>query len=220
MIPSVEEHRDDGAGGAAPMLVWRFAEPVRCIASTVLGGGIGDRCWVINATVTLGYREQDPAGHAARIASERGLEAGLGAALLTGVDVRTFHTGADDGALATATVGLGALTWAAAPDGQYEQWRPGTVNVVAAVPEPLHDAALVNLVATITEAKVQAFRDSGVPATGTPSDAVVVWCPAGPAPDDDRHRYGGPRSWWGARVARAAHAAITEGIAVDRARPR
>jgi adenosylcobinamide amidohydrolase len=90
------------------------------------------------------------------------------------------------------------------------------VNVVVALPEPLRDAALVNLVATIAEAKAQAFADAGVPATGTPSDAVVVWCPTGPAPDDDRHRYGGPRSWWGSRVARATHTAISAGIGRQR----
>jgi adenosylcobinamide hydrolase len=220
VIPAVEEHPDDGAGGAAPVLVWRFDAPVRCIASTVLGGGLGDRSWVANATVTLGYREQDPAAHAGRIVSTCGLDPAAGAALLTGVDVRRFRSAGDDGAVAVATVGLGAVTWAAAADGQYQEWAPGTVNVVAAVPEPLHDAALVNLVASIAEAKAQAFAEAGIPGTGTPSDAVVAWCPIGPAPDDDRHRYGGTRSWWGARVARAAHAAITEGIARDRSRAR
>jgi adenosylcobinamide amidohydrolase len=88
------------------------------------------------------------------------------------------------------------------------------------VPEPLTDAALVNLVATVAEAKAQALGEAGVPATGTPTDAVVVCCPSGPVPDDDDHRYGGPRSRWGARVARAVHAALVEGIDRDRARAR
>src|SRR5690606_24657071 len=117
------------------------------------------------------------------------------------------------GAVVSATTGLGAITWAAAPDGHHAVWAPGTVNVVAWVPEPLADAALVNLVATVAEAKAQALAEAGVAATGTPSDAVAACCPAGPVPEDDEHRYGGPRSVWGARVARAAHAAIAEGIA-------
>ena len=100
-----------------------------------------------------------------------------------------------------ATVGLGT----------------GTVNVVAWVPEPLSDAALVNLVATVAESKARAFADTGVPGTGTPTDAVVLCCPVGPPPDDDEHRYGGPVSLWGARVARAAREAITQGIERDRA---
>jgi adenosylcobinamide amidohydrolase len=198
------------------VLVWRFDAPVRCIASTVLGGGLGERQWVLNATVPLDFREADPAGHAASVAAGCGLDPSLGAALLTGVDI-SGHVGAsDEGAEVVATVGLGAVTWAAGPAGEHAVWRPGTVNVVAWVPAPLADAALVNVVATVAEAKAQAFADAAVPATGTPSDATVVCCPTGPAPDDDEHRYGGPRSAWGSRVARAAHAAIAEGIGRDR----
>lgn len=206
------EHGDDGAGAPAPLLVWRFAEPVRCAATAVLGGGVGVRSWVLNATVTLGYRHADPAAHASAIAAGAGLDPSSGAALLTGVDVRRFVAVEEGGATVVATVGLGAVTWAAAPDGQHQPWRAGTVNVVAWVPEPVADAALVNLVATVAEAKAQAFADAGVPGTGTPSDAVVALCPAGAPPDDDAHRYGGPRSWWGSRVARATHAAIAGGI--------
>ena len=195
------------------MLVWRFPAPVRCVASTVLGGGLADRSWVTNATVSLGYCEPDPAAHAAAIAASCGLPAGQGAALLTGVDVRSMVVALDEGVEVVATVGLGAITMAAAPAGASEEWRPGTVNVVAWVPEAVADAALVNLVATITEAKVQAFGDAGVPATGTATDAVVVCCPCVAPVDDDDHRYGGPRSTWGSRLARAAHAAIVAGIA-------
>jgi adenosylcobinamide amidohydrolase len=198
--------------GGAPVLVWRFSPPVRCAATSVLGGGIGERSWVVNAMVPLGYLGTDPAADVAAVAGSCGLDEAPGVGLLTGVDVRRFVARADGGAEVVATVGLGAITWAAAPDGQHESWRPGTVNVVAWVPEPVADAALVNLVATITEAKVQAFGDADVPATGTPTDAVVVCCPAGVPVDDDEHRYGGPRSTWGSRVARAAHAAVLAGI--------
>jgi len=213
--PEVATHPDDGAGRPAPLLVWRFGAPVRCLASTVLGGGLGERSWLLNATVTFGYREGDPARHAGAIAASAGLHPGAGAALLTGVDVRSHRVAEDEGAEVAATVGLGAVTLAAAPEGHYEVWRPGTINVVAWVPEPVADAALVNLVATVTEAKVQALADAGVAATGTPTDAVVVCCPTGAPVDDDAHRYGGPRSCWGSRVARAAHAAVLAGIDRD-----
>jgi adenosylcobinamide amidohydrolase len=85
--------------------------------------------------------------------------------------------------------------------------REGTINVFAWVPEPLSEAALVNAVGTITEAKVQALFDAGVAATGTATDAVVVACPIGGQPQP----YGGPRSQLGAPLARAAHAAILAG---------
>jgi adenosylcobinamide amidohydrolase len=185
------------------VLVWRFPAPVRAVASTVFGGGLGERRWVCNATVPLGYREPNPAAHAAELAASLGL-AGEGAVLLTGVDVRRFVTTGSDGAEVVATVGLGT----------------GTINVVTWVPAPLCDAALVNLVSTIAEAKAQAFADTGAAGTGTPTDAVVVCCAAGVGPDDDEHRYGGPVSTWGARVSDAARRAVVEGIERDRAAAR
>ena len=76
----------------------------------------------------------------------------------------------------------------------------------AGFPAPLGDAALVNAVVTATEAKTQALGEGGVPGTGTASDAIVVCCPTG-----STERYGGPRSLWGARLARAVHRAVAAG---------
>ena len=61
-------------------------------------------------------------------------------------------------------------------------------------PTPRSSTPLV----TATEAKAQALVEAGVPGTGTASDAVVVCCPPG-----GTEPYGGPRSVWGARLARA-----------------
>ena len=47
----------------------------------------------------------------------------------------------------------------------------GTINTVIFVPMRLSDGALINAVATATEAKSQALFEAGIPATGTPSDA-------------------------------------------------
>lgn len=118
----------------------------------------------------------------------------------------------DGGAVVTATVGFGSPTWAAAPDGDQrrledELRRVGTINLVAYVPATLGDGALVNSIATITEAKAQALWDLGVEATGTATDAVCVVSCDGASPE----RFGGPRSTWGARLARAAHGAVLEG---------
>ena len=74
------------------------------------------------------------------------------------------------------------------------------------MPARLGDAALVNAVATATEAKAQALRELGIAATGTATDAVTVLCP----PTGPVEAYGGPRSRWGARLARAVHEAVLE----------
>ncbi|MGE3622065.1 MAG: adenosylcobinamide amidohydrolase [Acidimicrobiia bacterium] len=199
-------HPDGGDGTARPVLVWRAAEPFLCASSGVLGGGLGLRSWVLNAQVALRYHHEDPAAHVASIADELGLEPAAGTGLLTAARVLEVVVASDGGAGCAATVGISVPTWAAAPDGELARWAPGTINLVCTVPGALSDAALVNAVATATEAKSQALAEVGVDGTGTASDAVVVCCPPG-----GEEAYGGPRSRWGARLARAVHAAVARG---------
>lgn len=200
------EHRVQADG--RPALVWRTTAPVRAIATTVLGGGLGERSWIVNAHVTLDYDHGDPSAHAAAIAADLGLPGSSGVGFLTAARVGDVASATDGGVTCDATVGISVPTWAAAPDGDWSRWTPGTINLVCWVPAPLSDAALANALATATEAKVQALLDAGVPGTGTASDAVAVCCPPG-----GTEPYGGPRSEWGARVARAVHGAVAAGTA-------
>lgn len=191
---------------ADSVLVWRAPEPFRCVSSAALGGGLGDRAWVLNAQVDKDYSHPDPAADLAALASRLGLPAGWGAALMTAASVLDVVVRHDGGAGCAATVGVTRPTWAAGPDGSWSG-GPGTINLVVTVPVGLSDAALVNAVMTATEAKAQALVEAGVPGTGTASDAVVICCPPG-----GHEPYGGPRSTWGARLARAVHAAVTDGL--------
>lgn len=198
-----------------PVLWWRSPQPVRFVSSAVLGGGVGAGTWFLNASVPADYARTDPAAHLRDVAASFGLD-GPGIGMMTAADVRRHRYGVDGGAEVLATVGLGWPTWAADVD---DRGAPsvGTVNLCVLVPERLTDAALVNLVATVTEAKVQALVDLGVDGTGTASDAVAVACPAhGDAADP----FGGPRSAWGARVARATYAAVRLGALDDEAAAR
>ncbi|GGM31617.1 MULTISPECIES: adenosylcobinamide amidohydrolase [Micromonospora] len=229
-------------GWELPLLVWRAERPLRAVSSAPLGGGLGTRGWVVNATVPMSYRRDDPADHLAELAADLGLD-GPGVGLLTGVDVADVVSRSESGVRVWATVGLGLPIWAADPaadpattagrathpaavpagragrpsPGEGSRARPpaprvGTVNIVGYVPIRLTDAALVNAVATATEAKAQAIIGLGHPGTGTPTDAVTVLCPVdGPVAD-----YGGPRSEWGALLARAVYAAVRAGGLADR----
>ena len=192
--------------GAMPVLVVRFPGPRRVVSSAPWGGGLGLRRFVLNAQVPPGYARRDPDAHLAAIAASLGLE-GAGVGMLTAADVQGAVTTTDGGVAVVATVGLGHPLRAAAPGDPVEQATAGTINLVAVVPVRLADAALVNAVATATEAKVQALADLGLDATGTATDAVVVACPPSGAPEP----FGGPRSRWGARLARAVHAAVLGG---------
>lgn len=190
-------------------LVWRLGPGWRVCSSAVLGGGIGPRDWILNAQVPGGYPRMDPDRHLAEIAAAEHLS-GSGAGLMTAADVTAYTVAADEGVTATATCGLGVRGWAAAPaEDAGAPPRPGTVNIVVILPAPLSDAALVNAVATATEAKVQALLDAGLDCSGTPTDSV---CIAAPAPEaGPGEPFAGPRSLWGARLARAVHAAVLEG---------
>lgn len=194
--------------GERDALVWRFPSPVRAVATTVLGGGLGQRAWAISAEVDLGYHHDEPVAHVAAIAGEVGMPRGAGIGFLTAAPVAEVASAEDGGVRCDATVGISVPTWAAAQDGSWSRWAAGTINLMCWVPAPLSDAALANALVTVTEAKVQALVEAGVPGTGTASDAVAVCCPPG-----GTEPYGGPRSPWGARLARAVHAAVATGTA-------
>ncbi|WP_203779087.1 adenosylcobinamide amidohydrolase [Paractinoplanes rishiriensis] len=208
MLGEPELGRRCEGGVDVPLLVWRLPAPVLAISSAVVGGGLGECRWVVNATVPMSYDRDDPADHLGEIAGGLGLD-GPGVGLLTGVDVADVVRTNDGGVRLWATVGLGTPIQAAAPPGGAPE-PVGTVNVVAWVPQRLSAGALVNAVATIAEAKTQAIRDLGLAATGTATDAACLVCPL----DGPEAAYGGPRSDWGARLARAAYAAVRRGGSV------
>jgi adenosylcobinamide amidohydrolase len=206
-------------GHKIPLLLWRPPEPRLAVSSAPLGGGIGPCRWIINATVPMSYSRDDPDAHLSELAAQLDL-AGPGVGLLTGVDVATVVDVAEGGVRVWATVGLGTPVWAAGAPGAHSgdhevgaggPIRPGTINIVVHLPVRLSHAALVNAVATVTEAKAQAIWGLGLAATGTPTDAVCVLCPIeGPI-----EAYGGPRSRWGAPIARAVHRAVRTGGGID-----
>ncbi|MFI8995666.1 adenosylcobinamide amidohydrolase [Streptomyces sp. NPDC053542] len=103
----------------------------------------------------------------------------------------------------------------AAPGAAEAPYRPGTINILVTLPVALSDAALVNSVMTATEAKVQALLDHGLDASGTPTDAVCVAARV-PLPVEPVEEFAGPRSLWGARLARAVHEATLRALIQER----
>nr|WP_308166061.1 adenosylcobinamide amidohydrolase [Actinomadura sp. NEAU-AAG7] len=207
---------EDGARLAATL--WRAGPGRRTISSAMLGGGIGGTSWVLNAQVAGTYSRTDPVAHLGELAASHGLE-GPGVGMLTAASVDRTMRRDDQGVHVSATVGLRVPTWAASPEGAPDPElapihgnalpapRPGTINIVVAVPVALSDAALVNAVVTATEAKTQALLEAGFPCTGTASDAICVSAPV----NGEEEPFAGPRSTWGSRIARAVHAAVRAG---------
>lgn len=216
--------RRDEDGASLSMLWWQAPQPLRAVSTSLVGGGIGELRWYLNAQVHADYARLDPVAHLGALAARCGVD-GPGAAMMTAVDVTTVERAEEDGVQVLATVGLGWPTRAAAPDGHATVGvpPPGTINLFVVVPAFVVDAALVNLLATAVEAKVQALHEAAVQGTGTASDAICVAAQLRTAhdgtdrydPGDPTQAFGGPRSHWGARVARAVHRAIRQGAAAD-----
>ena len=190
--------------------VWRVGPGRRAISSAMLGGGIGPVSWVVNAQVPGDYARTDPIDHLGEMAVAHRLS-GRGVGMLTAAAVSRTVTCCDSDVTASATVGLRVPTWAAAPaemrDPELAPIVPGTINITVDVPVAFTDAALVNAVMTVTEAKSQALFEAGYPATGTASDAVVVVARR----EGMSEVFAGPRSEWGGAVARAVHTAVRRG---------
>lgn len=206
---------DASPGAPGICLVSRFQPAKRGISSSIVGGGLGPVSWALNMTVDDDYSRVDPDAHLRDVAERLGLQ-GRGVAMMTAVAVSAFKTAEVDGVVACATVGVKRPVWAAdtgRPAAAASDTGPGTINLVVSVPVRLTDAALVNAVATATEAKVQALFEAGIDGTGTASDAVAVLCAA----DGPAEQFGGPLSTWGSRLALAVHDATTAGVAAQRA---
>ncbi|WP_222106087.1 adenosylcobinamide amidohydrolase [Catellatospora sichuanensis] len=243
LLRPVLVHHED-ASGRCPALLWQAGPGWQMISSAVLGGGVGPRAWVLNAQVGHGYTRLDPDRHLTEIAQRHGMT-GRGVGLMTAARVEEGAFARDGDVEALVTAGIGVCGWAAeaaaahaaraaeaasdpgaaratdaaaqatpAADTARAALVPGTINIIVALPVALSPAAMVNAVATATEAKVQALRDAGFDASGTPTDAVCVAArEAG-----EEIPFAGPRSAWGARLARAVHAATLEASLSYRAR--
>ncbi len=191
-------------------LVWRLPAGAVSVSSAPVGGGWSRPRWILNVQVERGYARTDVEANIAEVAGAADLT-GPGVGLLTAARVGRYGTGEERGLRVDVTAGVSHPTWAAAPDEHLAATAPGTVNIVARLPVALDPAAAVNAVATITEAKTQAFIERGVPGTGTATDAVTVAWTAGAGPPV---RFCGPRAPWGAALARATRDAVV--AAMDR----
>lgn len=202
----------DPPAGLRGLLHGSFPPGARAISSAVLGGGVTPASWFLNAGVGDDYAHHDPERHLEEIARGLGYR-GAGVGMLTAAPVEHVSTANDDGVLVWATVGIREPLWAARRSDVGSRARrvhtPGTINILAWIPVSLEEAALVNAIATATEAKAQALLERQIPGTGTATDAI---CIASPQPGVSPERFCGPASRWGARLARAVHAAVADGV--------
>ena len=90
-----------------------------------------------------------------------------------------------------------------------EEMRAGTINIGIISSVPMTIEGKINLFIPLVEAKGVAMSEHGFAETGTTSDAMAVFSPAG----EDRVSWTGTGSWIGIAAARAVSAAV--GCALD-----
>ncbi len=193
------------------LLVVEAAETLAISSTAVLGGGIRlGRC-IVSMHVPSDYAGLDPGGDIRDAARREGWVADVGLMTAVPLDRAEVSVQSADGATVAAIVTAGVTRpWSAGL--RRRRWAAaGTINVIALADVQLSSAAALNVMTTITEAKVLALAEAGIrtadgePASGTATDAIVVACPRignGPA-----WKFGGPATppgWAAAAATRAA----------------
>jgi len=196
-------------------VVVRADEPLTTASSAVVGGGLGRASAIVNLHVPKNFRGE----HADRVleafVARRSIPAPW-VGLLTGAWTEKAEVATEtmDGITAVAIVTVGLSNPASAGRTAVAAWLPSTINTILVVDAAATPAALVNLVMTVTEAKVMVVAEAGVrtldgdPASGTSTDAIVIAATG----RGRRCEFGGPVSDLGWAVARAARAALSTGV--------
>lgn len=199
-----------------PFLTASFIEPQRALSWAITRPGFQSALCVS----WLEVRNKDlPDGmNAMTIINQKLAEGGLDGtlALITSRDIRKYHvaeaTVDDVTATCLATVGLsngeriGTRSREPVP-------MAGTVNILVHVSTALTDAALLETMSVVTEARTAAIIDSGVKRdgvriTGTGTDCIVVASPLDGAPE----AFAGLHTAIGEAVGRCTYEAIADGI--------
>lgn len=166
--------------------------PLRTLNTSIWGGGFGLHRHLVNRQVSKAYDCPEPAQDMQQFLHACGLPSGEACGMLTAARVEDgaraafSHCWQENGqAMAFAvtawvTAGLGNTARAGSIQ-PTESLYPGTVNMIVAVDGQLSDAAMAGAIITATEAKAAAFqeldirvRDTGLLATGTTTDAVLI----------------------------------------------
>jgi len=196
-------------------VVVRADEPLTTASSAVVGGGLGRASAIVNLHVPKNFRGE----HADRVleafVARRSIPAPW-VGLLTGAWTEKAEVATEtiDGITAVAIITVGLSNPASAGRTAVAAWLPSTINTILVVDAAATAAALVNLVMTVTEAKVMVVAEAGVrtldgdPASGTSTDAIVIAATG----RGRRCEFGGPVSDLGWAAARAARAALSTGV--------
>ena len=196
----------------------RFREPMEVLSSAVLNGGNSMTSALFIMQVDKDYCEDDPVAHARSVRDMLGLpEDSVGMMTAAEVDyvfnlVEEAYGEAD--VVAVATAGLSNHVVAGEVLDDWDEKHAislkrgarlaGTINIAVMTECPLTEAAKVNIMIPLVEAKTAAMNDAGYRETGTTSDSMAIISPVG----EDRVDYAGSGTDIGISAARAVRKAV------------
>jgi iron complex transport system ATP-binding protein len=193
----------------AEALVLRCGRPLRFIASTVVGGGIGTAATVLSRRVERNFNRDNPPKLLRRYAAGARIT-GRFSGFLTALDLSRAAILESDEPRLLVIVTAGTSNASTPGRTPVARPAPGTINIVALVDAALTPAALVATVKVVTEAKTLALIEAGVRtaegdlATGTSTDAVAIGCTGRGAPVE----YAGPVTPLGHALGRLVTEAV------------
>ncbi|MGO9602170.1 MAG: adenosylcobinamide amidohydrolase [Candidatus Binataceae bacterium] len=201
-------------------LVVRLGVPFRVLGWAPLGTGFSQARTIANHQVFENDRDATdaPRDYLRRLMRRLALDPRATVAMMTGASVRrAAHSSARRGALAAgAWCTAGCSNALRVGDrATVADTRPGTINLIVAVNEPLSEGAMAEALQIATEARVLAVQEAGIistrsgkPATGTGTDCIVIAAPIG----DNAHPYCGKHTLAGELIGRAALASCTKAL--------
>jgi len=202
-----------------------FAEPLRALSTAVLNGGLCRAGGFLNLRVDRDgpVEPEDP-----ELTLRRAAQPLFGDVATVGMmtaasmaSLRAVRGQAGGAAVALAlTAGLHNARRAGDPAAAPAATPPvGTINIAVVTSLALTDAALAEAMLVITEAKAGLLQEigvrspvSGLPATGTGTDALAVFCPA----RTPQVRYAGTHTALGELLARLAMRALRDSLLAGR----
>lgn len=207
------------------LLVVETIKPFKVISSALVGGGMRWATTFVNRHVSLDYYCDDAEREMIQFLRQRGFDEQWTVGMMTAVDVNdvAFASVHEDVRLFVAvTAGVGNAVDSA------NAWRrtdtvmsPGTINTFVFIDGHLSEAAFVQALMTVTEAKAKALYDKQVvdPQTNTIATGTSTDCTAIAASQQGTYyEYAGTITTIGKQLARLVYEATQ--TAIDRYRKR
>ena len=203
-----------------PVAVIEFKEKVEILSSCVSNGGLRETDTVIIMQVGSRYDNENPQTDIDKVIEILKLPEDT-VAFMTAAEVDRVISDVSvsfegNSARAIARAGLSNQVIAGDIITDYEERyrisekrrqalkHAGTINIIGISDVPFTDAAKVNAVIAMTEAKSAAMHDLGFRETGTTSDAIAVICPK----NGERVNYAGTGFGIGIALARSVRDAV------------